>query len=157
MNNVFVAGFCALMLAGCGDAGAPKQVDTKATIAPNATSETVPATNSTNDKVVIKFADGTGIAFDGKISRDAIVENKHGKSQRYVIELSAEARAIENAVFNVMVKAGYSRHVRQDEAGLYGVRYSKKGFPMITAVYKDFSKEEQGDVRKTTLVLSWRI
>ncbi len=104
----------------------------------------------------IYFADGTGVAFDGKVLREERLENANGTFQRYVLQVPAGLMALEVSTFDVLARAGYVRQVRKEEPSLFSVSYSKKGSPGILAAYRELKPGKDGKPR-TQLVLTWRI
>jgi hypothetical protein len=104
----------------------------------------------------VYFADGTGISFDGKILREAKLENARGVFQRYVLQVPADLTSLETSTFDVLARAGYVRKVRKEEPPLFAVSYLKKGSPTVIAAYKELKPVKAGEPR-TQLVLAWRI
>lgn len=152
IKRTFFICVSALLLAACNDEASTSSEPQQAS-----EPERVVETQAPKPKEVeIYFADGTGVAFDGKVLREERLVNANGNFQRYVLQVPARLMALEAATFDVLVRAGYMRQVRKEEPPMFSVSYSKKGSPGILATYRELKPGKDGKPR-TQLVLTWRI
>lgn len=145
MKKAITFAFLALALTGCGE-------EKPAANTSSATSVNQQEIAAELAKGNVKVADGTVLSFPGSTITSKITQNSLGKFQRYSITTSQDIMKIEGEVFSTLAKAGYTRTVKKEEAGLYSVQYAKKGYPAMGANYNTLSNGTESE-----LTMHWKI
>jgi len=144
MKRMTVALLAGVLLAGCDDAPAPKQM--------------VPTESVANAGAnVIYLPDNTGMDFSGGKVTERETKNERGTYRRVTVSFKDfNIGEVEKSVSSVLHRSGYKRKVRESDKNSMRVTYIKQGVAPVTARYQRVAAKGQ-QAERVTLRLSWKI
>lgn len=107
------------------------------------------------DKVI--FPGGAEFNFDGRLVRYDYIRKPEASFERFTIFSREGLMSLDGAAFAELVKLGYTRRIRKEEAGLFVVNYQKKGSVTISAAYSEHSTKFPADNIRSKAVYTWRV